>query len=974
MFHVKLFNISNHCQALVSSIKENRETHVKIEDWSSIPLITESINNTCVVLCDDSNFDDIASSFDLLSNKNVFIPFVDKKTSTFTKTYHEEMLENSSFLISFSYNNVGLFIVNKEALHLPLFFDSPQSPFVIGKKEADSSELVSFLEKNNYQKVDAVLEPGDYAVRGGVFDIFSYGSSFPLRAGFIGGEAGVLYFNLSTGSVVKESSSAHIYPLPGKPSFSIFKKFKKNFIYIDCLKKRATIKNSRSLNSKSLTIKETISSVSYKKYIKNKSNNVVFCSFLLAGGCEFGGVFYLPSWYSSGSKKVSKEKKIPLVGSLKYGDYYVHERYGVCKYTGSITGSEDDKRGFISLKFADGRINLDVGLLNKISFFAPSESDCKLGSFNKSGPWKKKKEKAEKNAEDFISKVLSSYLKREASLVVPFKQSKELVSLFLSEFPFLDTPDQASAWEKIQKDLCCEEPMHRLLCGDVGFGKTEIAMRAVFLSFVNKKQSIVLAPTTILSQQLFFCFKNRLESFGCIVGQVSRLTKKNIKTFDLFSNNKIDVLIGTHSIIKNKNVLSKASLLIVDEEHRFGVKDKEKIIEHSPACNFLSMSATPIPRTMQLALSGVRNISTLLSPPIERRPVITNIHSFSIKTIENYLLKEFNRGGQVYFVDNSVESLKKLFLFFQDKLPNISSSFLYGGMDKNKIKKTMEDFRLKKTLFLFSTTIIESGIDVSSANTIIINNANMFGLSQLHQLRGRVGRSGIQAYACLLIPQKKKLTPDGKARLLSIKKHSSLGSGYSLSLEDLQIRGSGSLFGYKQSGESIIGFDYYSKILSKRMRLGADSYKKPEPVIDFDNAYISSSLIEDEQQRVFYYKKISDCLNIESLNSFYTETSLLFGQLPVAFNLLFKCKKLSFLAEKSCVSGIKRKAGNFTITVSSFVLKNVSGFLEKTSLYFKSKNIEYSLSSNTNFLKIKFSYIKEDSYILLKDFIKNTYV
>lgn len=971
---MKHFDQKLHCREIALAAQQNSSVEIKIDDWSSLPLITSALGKKCLVVCDETSFDDVSSSYDFLSNKNAFVPKQEEEVSFFSKTHYEEMFEKSSFLVSFSLNKIKLFIVHAESLERPLFFETKLEPFVVDGKNTNREDFLSFLNKNKYIRVEAVSQPGEYAVRGGVFDVFSYGSSFPMRAGFLGGSSGVLFFNLSTGSVVKECSFAEVYPLAEKPSFSISDKISKKVLSLSCTKNTLRIYNPLARASSKTKLKYSIKSINYKSYKENTKKDSVFCSFLLTGGCEFNNVLFLPNWYSSGKASALKTKKVPLVGSLRYGDYYVHENYGVCQYAGSITASDEDKKGFVSLKFRDGRMNLSVSLLNKIYFYAPSEANCALGSFNKNKQWNKQKTKAEEKAKEFIGEVLSSYIKRESSLVKPYKKDSELLDLFLSDFPFLDTPDQASAWAEIQKDLCSEEPMHRLLCGDVGFGKTEIAMRAVFLSFINNKQSVIIAPTTILSQQLAFCFQNRFNSFGCKVGQVSRLTKKNTETFDAFINNKINILVGTHAIIKRENVLRQTSLLVVDEEHRFGVKDKEKIIKYSPACNFLSMSATPIPRTMQLALSGIRNISTLLSPPVERRPVITNVHSFNTDVIMNYLLKEFNRGGQVYFVDNSVENLKKLFLFFKNRLPNISSSFLYGGMDKKKINSTMEDFRTKKVLFLFSTTIIESGIDVSSANTIIINNAQMFGLSQLHQLRGRVGRSGVQSYACLLVPKNKKLTAEGRARLLSIKKHSSLGSGYSLSLEDLQIRGSGNLFGYSQSGDSVVGFEYYSKILSKMMRLGSSSHNKQEPVIDLDSAYISSDLMDDEEQRVFYYKKISDSLTTESLETLYGETVLLFGTLPPEFILLFDSKKLSFLSEKTPIVGIKKIKDSFIITVSSLVLKNISLFLEKVSSFFLSKGIAYSLSSNTSFLKIQFLYVKEDTYILLKDFIQKTHV
>ena len=953
------------------SAEKNKKTVLFLESWSSLPLVLSSLKKPCSIVCDEGLFDDISSSFDLLSDKIAFIPRVDEDEGL-SSSYHQEMFERASALMSSCSDDINLFIVDSSSIKKPLFYTDGPKPFVFCGEKTKREDFLGFLKQNKYENTDVVSGPGEYSSRGGVLDVFSYNSKYPFRVGFLGGNTKALVFNPNSGDVVREETSVKVFPFPQRPLYSIEKRIKQQRFVIFCKNEKIIIENNNSEDKGTCTIENPIKTIKYSDYKKNKDKKIVFCSFLLSSGCKYKEIYYLPSWYVDGKNNL-KTKKIPLVGKLNHGDYYVHDVFGVCQYTGNIEGSDDNKKGYVSLRFSDGRITLSVSLLNRLHFFAPKGSSCELGSFSKNKRWLKQRSKAEQAAKNFSEGLLSSYVKRESSLITPFKYDEDLFNLFLSEFKYLDTRDQSSAWLKIKKDLSSDLPMHRLLCGDVGFGKTEIAIRAVFFAFINNKKAIVLAPTTILSQQLYTCFNDRLKTFGCKISQVSRLTKNNKEKFQRFLLEETDVLIGTHSIIKNKEALKKASLLVVDEEHRFGVKDKEEIIQISPHCNFLSMSATPIPRTLQFALSGIRNISTLLTAPVERRPIITNTHIFSFKTVKNYILKELNRSGQIYFVDNSVDSLKKMFNYFQKELPNIKSSYLHGGMEKNNIKKTMNAFREKAFSILFSTTIIESGIDVSSANTIIINNAHMFGLSQLHQLRGRVGRSDVQSYAALFIPKNKKITKEGEERLASLKRYSSLGSGYNLSLEDLQIRGSGSLFGYKQSGESTVGFNLYSKILSKTMRNGFYADSSQDPVIDLDEAFISSSIIGDQDQKVFYYKKISDCLNEDSVNRFLEETTLLFGSLPAEFIMLFKSKKLSFLAEKTPVIGINKNKSLFTITVSSVKIKNISSFLNKTSEFFDSKGLKYTVSSNTSFLKIQFSFVGEDYYILLKSYL-NIYV
>ena len=515
--------------------------------------------------------------------------------------------------------------------------------------------------------------------------------------------------------------------------------------------------------------------------------------------------------------------------------------------------------------------------------------------------------------------------------------------------------------------------MFRLLCGDVAFGKTELAVRSAFVVASNNKKTLVLCPTTILCEQLFSSFKERLSPFGVVVGQVSRLTPNNNKTLSLFVDGDCDVVVGTHSVLKNHSVLAEASLIVVDEEHRFGVKDKEKILKYSPGCNYLNMSATPIPRTMQFSLSGIRSISTLASPPKQRRPIITNIYYFKKELVYKAISEEVVRGGQVYVVDNSVDNVNYLSSFISKRFPEILTKPLFASLPKNKIIKRMSDFRSGKITVLVSTVIIESGIDVPGANTIVINNANMLGLSQLHQLRGRVGRSTKQSYAYLLISKKGSLTSEGTRRLRSIKKHSSLGSGYNLALEDLEIRGAGRLFGYKQSGKSAVGFEHYSKLLSLAMKKKSFAFFS-DTEVDLGDAYISPSFVYSDEERAFYYKNISSTNSVEELFLLLKKTQALFGALPPSFLALFWTKKISLLCEPGPFFKVLKRQSSFSLLASQGGILDASAFLLTVDVFFKNKNIKYKIVSESLFLKIEFEYIKEDYYILLESLIKKVNV
>ena len=978
MFHVK-HNASNELNKfkakIFSLVKENKTVSFHVESTSIFAFVLSVLNFQKVVLSRDNDFDDILSSFGVFPKNVVGFPYLEQfnKNDYVVKSHHQEIFENASVMFSSNIDKIETCIVDERVMNTPSLYKKKSLNMLVGHKGASQEELVAFLRENNYEKVESVSCPGEYVIRGGIIDIFSYGIDFPFRLGFLSDTAQVMFFDHSSGDILRKQSSVLIYPAPQTKKLTI-KECIENFIIITYKNKTLTLENTQIKNSRHADSGDFFETLSYQKYIKRSDEkvSVLFNTSLLSEGCYFNNVFFLPSWFSNKENDSSVETA-PLSGSLHVGDYYVHESFGICKYLGFSPGYESGEK--VILRFDDGKILLDVKYLEKISFFAPmSAEETQLDSMNKVGKWKRKKQKSYEKAHEFVESMVDSYAQRDVYVNKGLAFDEELFALFLSSFPYMDTQDQSHVWENIKKDLCSNRPMHRLLCGDVGFGKTEIAMRASFLLCLNSKQVLVLAPTTILCEQLFSCFKDRFNAFGVKTERISRLTKKNNQNIKSFLQQKVDILIGTHAILKDERLLSQASLIVVDEEHRFGVRDKEKILEFSPGCHYLSMSATPIPRSLQLSLSGVRNISTLLTAPKSRKPIITNVLYYSRQLIKTIILSEVSRKGQIYIVDNSVSNVKTLCSFVSSLFPDFSVSFLHGSLDKKEINRTMSLFRLKKINILVSTVIIESGIDIPSANTMVINNAHMFGLSQLHQLRGRVGRSNIQSYAYMLIPKTKKITKEGVSRLKSIKKHSSLGAGYNLAVEDLQIRGAGSLFGYSQSGQSFVGFEYYSKLLSRAMK--SVKYKgldfKPADIA-LGDFYIPASFIPADEERAYYYKSIFECFSIESLDLLLNKTIKLFGSIPESFLLLFKTKELSLLCEPTPVISIVRKESLFIITCSSLGLSDISLFVSLVDDFFNKKNISYALKPDSNLLKIQFKYIGEDCYILLEAFIKKLY-
>ena len=970
MKHKTKKHLKNHLNKTLSLLEKHGAVSVPAPSPSVIPFIFDSLNFKKVLVLKGPGFHDILSSFEASLRGVVAFPYIKsfEKGGHVVKSFSQDVFERSSVFFSCSPNSVFTCVVDERVLDKPALFNPKNKKILVGAKGCSRETLLEFLNKNKYTPVDSISSEGEYVIRGGVVDVFSFGRPFPFRVGFFDENQPIIFFNQSTGNIIKKQDFDYVYPCPEKNKITI-KDAVSSFYKIYYINKRLVIKKPLERKKDIAESPDKITLVDQLFYKKNKERgSFLYSKKLLTEGCNINGSFYFPLWYNSSVVDFS-DKQIPLSGSLKEGDYYVHEAFGVCKYLGVLSFDDGEK---FSLKFLDGKISLDIRLLNKISFFAPGEAEnIALNSLNKTGLWRKKRSKSTKEASLFAESLVKRYIKRESTLLSGFEVDKVFLSSFLGAFPYVDTRDQSFAWAQILKDLVSPKPMHRLLCGDVGFGKTELAIRASFVCALNSSKTLVLCPTTILSEQLYEAFAKRLSGFGVSVSHVSRLTTKNQKKFEAYVDGNTDVLIGTHSVLSQENVLKKSSLIVVDEEHRFGVKDKEKILLHSPGCNYLNMSATPIPRTLQLSVSGVRSISTLVSPPKERKPIITNVFYFEKNLLKTLLAEEMARGGQAYVVDNSVKNVKSLYLYIKKTFPFVA--FLYGSLSKKEIKKTMQDFRSGSIKILVSTVIIESGIDIPSANTVVINNANMFGLSQLHQLRGRVGRSTSQSYAYLFIEKKDSVTADGIRRLKSIKKHTSLGSGYNLALEDLDIRGSGNLFGYSQSGKSSVGFELYSKLLATAIKKKEFAFYS-QTEVEIGSSFISPSFIKNNGERSFYYKSIADCPSLEALKELLNKTETLFGKLPKSFLSLFLTKELSLLSEQTPVVKILKRNSFFCVWFSQEGVQSVPVFLEKINLFFNKKGLSFKFSAEAVLLKIQFEYVEEDYYILLKEFIKFLYV
>jgi transcription-repair coupling factor (superfamily II helicase) len=514
-------------------------------------------------------------------------------------------------------------------------------------------------------------------------------------------------------------------------------------------------------------------------------------------------------------KRLKSQKIFSDLRGLKPGDYLVHLDHGIGIFKGvELIHDRELTRKYYEIEYGQGdKLYVPFGLERKLSryigFSEPKIS--RLGTLT----WIKTKRKVKEEAEKFARELLKIYAKREIITRPPYLKS-EMVKYLKETFPFEETPDQEKAIEDIEKDLEKERPMDRLICGDVGFGKTEVALRAMVRVVESGYQAAMLCPTTILANQHYQNFKKRLKDLPIEIGILTRIqTKKEQKeTIRKLKDGKIDILVGTHRILSKDVEFKKLGLLVIDDEHKFGVRQKEKLKKLRAELDVLSLSATPIPRTLYLSLSGLREISLIQTPPPGRLPIKTFILPFSEKVIKEAIEKELKRGGQVYYLHNKVENINSVKNFLEDLLPNVKFGIAHGRLNEKELVRVMEDFQNKKIDVLVATTIIEAGLDLPNVNTLIVADSTRLGLSQAYQIRGRIGRSNVQAFAYFLYPQ--RLTPLAKERLKALKEAEELGSGYKIALNDLELRGAGNILGKEQSGNvNKVGLNLYCQMLAE---------------------------------------------------------------------------------------------------------------------------------------------------------------
>jgi transcription-repair coupling factor (superfamily II helicase) len=607
---------------------------------------------------------------------------------------------------------------------------------------------------------------------------------------------------------------------------------------------------------------------------------------------------------------------------LKIDDPVVHIDHGVGRYLGLKTLEVGDQvNEFLCLEYqGNDKLYVPVGSLHLISRY--NGSDPERTPINKLGTeqWARSKRKAAEKARDSAAELLDLYARRAAKPGFKYEIPQDQYDKFAADFPFEETADQLNAIEQVFQDMTSDKPMDRVICGDVGFGKTEVALRAAFIAAQNGKQTAVLVPTTLLAQQHYQNFLDRFAEWPIEVECLSRFKtkKQQEKIIDRLKDGTLDIVIGTHKLLQSDIAFKRLGLIIVDEEHRFGVKQKEKLKAMRASVDILTLTATPIPRTMNMAMSGIRDLSIIATPPLRRLSVNTFVSEYKDSLIKEAIQREILRGGQCYFLHNDVATIEKKVEDIKALVGEARVTHAHGQMHERELERVMSEFYHRHYNVLVCSTIIESGIDIPTANTIVINRADKFGIAQLHQLRGRVGRSHHQAYAYLLTPDKKLLTKDANKRLEAISAFHDLGVGFTLATHDLEIRGAGELLGEEQSGEmQEVGFTLYMDLLSRAV----DALKQgKEP--DFENALINTrseidlnmtalipdTYLADVQLRLQFYKRIASCNTIGELDEIQVEMIDRFGLLPDTLKTLFAINELKIRADELGISKIEANA------------------------------------------------------------------
>lgn len=752
--------------------------------------------------------------------------------------------------------------------------------------------LIDILEQNGFEKKYLVEERMEYSVRGDIIDIFPPNGEFPIRVEYFGDEIDrITYFSHNDQKSFERLSIVKMYINKNKTNvinfLDLIERFKKNKnidIYL-----------------------ENIEIVSYKieeAIIRDRENEKKYKQIYESLEKEAKKIDVIKSEGNNQKQRVAFSKggiKYENTSQIREGDYIIHENYGVGIYLGI---EEINGKDYLAIRYADeDRLFVPIEGLNKIErFLVDPENIPELYNLGRRG-FKKRREKLEKDMLKFAKEIVKIQAKRALNLGFKFSLDTVWQEEFEEKFPYIETRDQKIAIEDVKRDMESSKVMDRIVCGDVGYGKTEVAIRAAFKAIMDGKQVLFIAPTTVLAQQHYERFIERYESYPIVVELLSRLNsdKEQREILKKILSGSVDIIIGTHRLLSEDVKVKDLGLVIVDEEQKFGVKAKEKLKKMRTNVDMLTLTATPIPRTLNYALLGIRDISVIETAPEGRVPVETTFINEDKKEIREVIMKEISREGQVFYIFNKVKRMEEKLNELKNILPKfVSIEYIHGKMSAKHIKEKLKSFDSGDIDVLLSTTIIENGIDIANANTILIEGFDKLGLSQIYQLRGRVGRGKRKGYCYLVIDKDKKLGKKADQRKSSLKEIGNLGGGFKLSLEDMRIRGAGEILGEKQHGAlETFGYNLYTKLLKEEISKVRGEKEETKEIKIFleDESYLPKNYIEGDE-RLLIYRRLVDVKNVDTLKELEIELIDRFGELPKEAKNLLNYLKIKILAKK----------------------------------------------------------------------------
>ena len=676
-------------------------------------------------------------------------------------------------------------------------------------------------------------------------------------------------------------------------------------------------------------------------------------------------------------QNVSNAERLKDYNELEKGDYVVHNIHGIGRYLGietiEISGIHRD---YVTIQYQNAdRVSIPVDQIQLLSKYVASDGKTpKVNKLN-DGRFQKTKQKVQHQVEDIADDLIKLYAERSQLEGFSFSSDDENQIEFDNDFPYVETEDQLRSIQEIKKDMESKQPMDRLLVGDVGFGKTEVAMRAAFKAVNDHKQVAILVPTTVLAQQHYTNFKERFNDFAVNVDVLSRFRTKaeQSETLEALKKGQVDIIIGTHRLLSQDVEFADLGLIVIDEEQRFGVKHKEKLKELKTKVDVLTLTATPIPRTLHMSMLGIRDLSVIETPPTNRYPVQTYVLESNPTIIRDAILREIDRGGQVYYLYNKVDTIEQKVAELKELVPEASIGFVHGQMSEIRLENTLIDFINGEYDVLVTTTIIETGVDIPNANTLFIENADHMGLSTLYQLRGRVGRSNRIAYAYFMYRPDKTLTEVAEKRLEAIKGFTELGSGFKIAMRDLSIRGAGNILGASQSGFiDSVGFEMYSQLLEEAIakKQGKEQKRqKSNAEINLQiDAYLPSDYISDERQKIEIYKRIREIDNRVNYEDLQEELIDRFGEYPDVVAYLLEIGLLKSYLDKSFVSLVERRQQTVVVR-----FEKMSQQLFLTQDYFEAlaaTTLKARIGESDKLIEVIFDVRQKKDYEILENLIQ----